>query len=385
MAAPGSHPQFQCPTRLVLGENAVDGLGELARELPATRVLLVTDPGVAAAGHPDRAQRCLEQAGLTVDRFNDAAENPTEDDVERCRQALDPATDLVIAVGGGSAIDVAKGALFVAAGGGRMRDYRGKGTAKGRLLPLIAVPTTAGTGSEVQSFALITNVDDHGKMACGDPQAAPRIAVLDPTLTVTMPRFVTACTGLDTLAHAVETAVTTARTPMSVTCSTEAFRLVSEHFPRVLEDPNDLAARAGMLHASAWAGIAIENSMLGAAHSLANPLTQRFGVVHGVAVGALLPFVVRFNAEEPGAQAMYAHLARGAALADEQVDDGEAYARLVKRLVTLVELAERTLPAVPESALDDLAAAAATQWTAQFNPRTVTASELRSILEAALR
>ena len=182
------------------------------------------------------------------------------------------------------------------------------------LLPLIAIPTTSGTGSECQSFALISNEVTHQKMACGDPKAAARVAILDPLLTVSQPARVTACTGVDALAHALETAVTKKRTALSALFSRESFRLCMSGIERVLQDPSDLDARANMLLGSAFAGTAIENSMLGAAHSAANPLTARFGIPHGQAVGMMLPAIVRFNSEWPEARAFYLEHAAAAGI-----------------------------------------------------------------------
>jgi alcohol dehydrogenase len=283
---------FQPRTRVVFGPGSVERLGELAGELGSAYALLVTDAGIVAAGHVARACSSLERAGIEVTVFDQVRENPTTRDVDAClhvaREAGRGATgrlDLIIGFGGGSSMDTAKGCNFLLTNGGRMQDYWGTGKATRPMLPLIAVPTTAGTGSECQSYALIADEETHRKMACGDPKAAPRVALLDPELTVSQPRHVTACTGIDALAHALETAVTRRRNGLSVTFAREAFRLTVGHLERVLEAPGDLAARAQMQLGAALAGMAIEQSMLGAAHAAANPLTARFGVVHGRAVG----------------------------------------------------------------------------------------------------
>ena len=249
---------LQPPENLVFGPGMVDRLGALVRALGAGRALVVSDPGIADAGHCDRVESSLAETGVGVRRFTDVRENPTTADVERCVEACgdwDP--DVIIGVGGGSSIDVAKGCAFILAGGGTMEEYRGHGQARGTLKPVVAVPTTAGTGTEMQSFALIGEERTHAKMACGDSQAMPRIALLDPELTVTQPRFVTACTGYDALGHAVETAVTRARTAMSTHFSTRAFALLAEHLPVVLAQPDDTDARGEVMLAAAWAGWAI--------------------------------------------------------------------------------------------------------------------------------
>jgi alcohol dehydrogenase len=184
-------------------------------------------------------------------------------------------------------MDTAKGCNFILTNGGRMHDYCGVGKAKAPMLPLIAIPTTAGTGSECQSATLIADEHTHQKMACLDPKAAARIAILDPVLTLSQPPRVTACTGIDAIAHAVETAVTTARHPLSLMYSHNAFKLCAEFSTRHSES-GDLEARGRMLLGAAFAGWP-ENSMLGATHAAANPLTAHFDVVHGMAVGMMLP------------------------------------------------------------------------------------------------
>ncbi len=255
-------------TRLVFGVGALARLGELARELGAQRVLLVTDAGLVRAGHTERASRALAGAGLAVAVFDQVRENPTTLDVARCVAAARACgCDLLVGLGGGSAMDTAKGCNFLLTNGGEMRDYWGVGRATRPMLPFLAVPTTAGTGSECQSAALIADEATHQKMACLDPKAAARLALLDPALTLSQPPAVTAHTGVDALAHVAETAVTRRRNPVSLMYTHEAFKRLIPALPRVLEAPEDLEARAQMLLASSLAGQAIENSMLGAAHA----------------------------------------------------------------------------------------------------------------------
>jgi alcohol dehydrogenase len=285
-------------------------------------------------------------------------------------------------------MDTAKGCNFVLTNGGQMQDYWGIGRATRPMLPLLAIPTTGGTGSECQSFALITDEQTHQKMACGDPKAAARIALLDPALTLSQPARVTACTGIDALAHALETLVTKKRNPLSLIFSHEAFRLAIAGLPRVLAAPANLEARGWMLLGAAWAGTAIENSMLGAAHAAANPLTAHFGVVHGQAVGTMLPHVVRFNAREPAVARAYAELACAAQLAQPSEMPAAAAEHLAQHLESLLELAglPRTLAhcgAKPDD-VPRMADEAARQWTAQFNPRPVTATDFQQLYAAAL-
>jgi alcohol dehydrogenase len=376
-------------TRIVFGAGVIERLGELARELGGRKALVVTDAGIAAAGHLDHALGALNAAGLEYAVYDGVRENPTTRDVDECVSAARKAgIDLLIGLGGGSSIDTARGCNFLLTNGGRMQDYWGVGKASRPMLPMIAVPTTAGTGSECQSFALIADEEKHQKMACGDPKAAARIALLDPTLTLSQPRRVTACTGIDALAHAVESAVTRKRNELSALYSRESFRLAIHSLPRVLSAPDDLEARSRMQLAAAYAGLAIENSMLGAAHSAANPLTAHFNVVHGHGVGLMLPHVVRFNAEDPAAREIYHGLAATAGLLGNNGSDGDALELLVERLTECLRLAELPVTlrgaGVTEEAIPQMAAEAAGQWTARVNPREIGAADFAALYAAAL-
>jgi len=379
---------FAARPRLVAGAGCLARLGELAREIGATRALLVTDQGIVAAGHAARVRQALEGAGLAVVVYDQVHENPTTADVDACLAvARAGSVDLIVGLGGGSSLDTAKGCNFLLTNGGQMRDYWHTHAAAKPLLPLIAIPTTAGTGSECQSYALIADEATHQKMACGDSKAMARIALLDPTLTITQPRRVTACTGLDAIGHAVETFVTTKRNPVSHLFAREAFALLNANFPVVLDRPDDLAARGAMQLGAAYAGLAIENSMLGAAHACANPLTAQFGVIHGQAVATMLPIVVRYNAADPVAAALYAELAVHAGLcAPGNVD--AAVSSLARRLDDVLKLAglpkDLATSGVTAAAIEALADNAATQWTGTFNPRAVKAPEFRELYRLAL-
>src|ERR1043166_7629570 len=379
---------YQPRTRIVFGLNSVERVGELARGLGAKVVLVVTDPGIVTAGHADRVEHILQSCGLGVLVFEEVRENPTTRDVDKCLAVAKSAgIDTIIGLGGGSSMDTAKGCNFLLTNGGRVQDYWGVGKARKPMLPFIAIPTTAGTGSECQSAALIADQRTHQKMACLDPKAAARVAILDPALTISQPPRVTACTGIDAIAHAVETAVTKKRNPFSLMFSHEAFKLLAPSFLRVVNNANDLDARGKMLLGAAFAGTAIENSMLGAAHSAANPLTAHYGIVHGQAVGMMLPHVIRFNAENENAKRGYAELASAPEIAC--VTDGldQAVEALVDEIESMLELAN--IPpsladcGVQEKDLAKLAAEAARQWTANFNPRPVTERDFLALFDAA--
>jgi alcohol dehydrogenase len=373
---------FHLRTRVVFGDGSVARLGELARELGFARTLLVADRGVLAAGHVERATASLVAAGIVPAFFHDFDSNPDTHMVEagRARGAAS-AIDSLVALGGGSSLDCAKGINFVLTNGGTMRDYWGGRKAAGPMLPSIGVPTTAGTGSEAQSYAIISDPDTHAKMACGDPKAAFRAVILDPSLTVSQPRAVTAIAGYDAISHAVESYVTSRHTRISDLFAHDAWRLLDSHYERVLAEPTDITARGAMLLGAHEAGIAIEQSMLGATHACANPLTAHYSTTHGVAIAVMLPHVVRWNAECVSER--YAELLR----ATGRDGHGESGERLAARLEMLARIGG--LPAslrdlgVDRGALPMLAAEAATQWTGTFNPRPFDAAAALQLYDRA--
>ena len=366
-------------TRVVFGDGTVQRTGIFARNLGALRPMVVTDKGIAEAGHLDHVLESLSAAGVEWSAFMGVEENPTTDTVDACvAAARTHQADLLIGLGGGSSMDTAKGCNFILTNGGRMSDYHGTGKATKPMLPMIAIPTTAGTGSECQSYALISDAVTHAKMACGDKKAAARIAILDPELTLTQPPRVTCVTGIDAMTHALESAVCKKRTDVSVAYSRAAFALLSRNYLTVLREPDNHAARAAMLLGAAFAGTAIENSMLGAGHSAANPLTAHFGIVHGEAVGLMLPHVMRHNLTEPAAWEEYTQLAAPLGLTGEGLPEW---------LTGILEQAglPLTVPAglITPEILPLLAQEAAGQWTAQFNPAPVDAAAFEKLYSAA--
>ena len=389
---------YQLRPRIIFGSQVIARLGQLAMEIGCSRALVVSDPGVVKAGLFAFGEASLIEAGIQVKGFHDLSENPTNLNVERGLQfAKEFQPDLLIGLGGGSSMDCAKGINFVYSCGGRIRDYWGVGKATHEMLPMIAVPTTAGTGSETQSFALISDAETHVKMACGDPRAACRMAILDPTLTLTQPTSVTALTGIDAITHALETFVCNKRNPISECYSREAWQLLSQGFSQVLETPSDIEGRGRMQLGACFAGMAIEASMLGAAHALANPLTATLGVAHGQAVGLMMPHVIRFNGNT--VEESYVELAKllpngiGAGMGPSA---SEIIARVFTKWMQQASLATslKGLPQWPEALAEDrtqtltflreLASSASKQWTASFNPRAVTESDMLAIYQAAL-
>lgn len=363
---------FDPSIRVVYEPGGLSGVGERFRDFSCSSVLIVTDPGVAAVGFADRAKDSIQSAGMAARVFSDVSENPSAIDIEAGIAVVDSLSpvDAILAVGGGSAMDCAKGINFLLTNGGQIEDYWGFGKANEPMLPSIGVPTTAGTGSEAQSYALISQAETQTKMACGDRKARFRTVILDPELIGSAPDSVKAAAGYDAIAHAVESHVSTKANPVSRMFSREGFHLLDKSLEAFVHGHAD--ARPGnVLVGAHFAGTAIETSMLGAAHACANPLTAALGTIHGIAVGLMLPSVVAFNLNE-----------------SKGVYDGLGYHQnLPDRLCEIrssLGLPER-LQDIGVQAYDipDLAEAASKQWTGNFNPRTIDSRVCKDLYESA--
>ena len=373
---------IQSRTRFIFGEGTITRLGALACEYKPRCVLVVSDRGIMEAGHDTAALNSLREAGLEVASFHDFSENPTSAMVDAgVQRAKEVKPDLLVGLGGGSSMDCCKGINFVYSCGGSIHDYHGVGKATCDMLPMIAIPTTAGTGSEAQSFALISDSKTHTKMACGDPRAACRVAILDPELTLTQPTAVSALTGIDAISHAIETYVTKRRNAISTTYSRRSFGMLAQGFSRVLTHPDDLEARSCMQLGACLAGMAIETSMLGAAHATANPLTAHHGITHGQAVGLMLPAVVRMNGVEHAP--WYAELVR-------EVEPGVRVEDAPERLATMLTkwLKEANLAtsleelSVPQEGIEQFTEDALKQWTGTFNPIPLDAKRVKNLYQS---
>jgi len=348
-------------------------IGDVIDAMACRRILVVTDPNVRRI---EPVARVFET--LAVDReteFFDAVHpNPTARLIEQgaeVARVFDP--DVIVGVGGGSALDCAKGINFLLTNGGRIEDYQGFGKASAPMLLAVGIPTTAGTGSEAQSYALISKSDTHEKMACGDRKARFELVLLDPELIATTPSEVRASTGLDAIAHALESYVTRTRNRISRMLSREAWHLLNGAFERYHADPSDVGAAGEMLVGAHLAGAAIEASMLGAAHACANPLTARFDIAHGAAVALMLPHVMAHNARND--PSLYEGLRVPADAIEERVVALRSLAGLPERLEAC---------GVGQKDLSVLANEAHAQWTGAHNPFVLSVEEYETLYAVAL-
>lgn len=377
---------FMNTTRVVFGPGSSRDVKEEVRALGCARALVVTDSVLAKTTDvPARIEKALGDAfaGTYSDVVPDSGVHLVDAGAAFGRER---GADCIVSVGGGSAIDTAKGIAIVLKEGGSLRDYEGFQVLQRRQTPHVAIPTTAGTGSEVTYVAVIKDHEAHQKLLFGDYNIIPNTALLDPELTVGLPKGLTAATGMDAMSHAVESIHSQQNEPIADGLALHAIRLIREFLPRAVDDGTDLVARGQMLIASNMAGTAFSNAQVGLVHAIAHTVGARHGIHHGLANSILMPHVVRFNAGEVAAAYRPVAEALGVAVAGLS-DEACAEAAAAR----LSELAARTgLPLtlssqkVPESALEELAEATLADASIIYNGRAVLGSEeVLGVLRAA--
>ncbi|MGD8466652.1 MAG: iron-containing alcohol dehydrogenase [Anaerolineae bacterium] len=288
---------FYSPVKLVFGQPVATALPAVLTELQVERVLLLSDAGLAAIGLVDQLTTQLRTGGWQVAVFTEVQSNPTVRDVEGALAlAKEIQAQALVALGGGSVIDVGKATGLLMTHGGRYAEYQwGDRPITQPILPLIAVPTTAGTGSEMTKVTVIEDEETHFKRGVLSPYLFAHAAVLDPALTLSLPPHLTAATGVDVVGHAIEAYVGRRANPITDALALEAVRRAWQHLSRATQRGDDLAARQEMMLASTLAGLAFDQSGLGIIHSLAGPVAGRYGLHHGLCIGLLLPHGLAYN------------------------------------------------------------------------------------------
>ncbi len=379
---------FNTAPSIQFGAGLLAQLGEIVRARIGARILLVTDPGLMTTGIVDRALEALKSAGVEVILFSDVQADPPEAIVlQAARAAADSGADGVVGLGGGSSLDVAKLAALLAPGGQELKDAYGVGNAKGPRLPLILVPTTAGTGSEVTPVSIVTTGASE-KMGVVSPLILPDIALLDPELTLGLPAHITAATGIDAMVHAIEAYASgnANNNPISRHLATQALQLMGAAIETAVHDGSDIAARSDMLLGSMLAGQAFANSPVAAVHALAYPIGGHFHVPHGLSNALVLPYVLRFNtkvAPQPYAE-MAPHAFPDLAELDGQ-ERAEAFCEAMANLSKRCGLQQRLREMdIPRDVLPMLASDAMNQTRLLVNnPREVGEADALAIYEAA--
>lgn len=369
--------RYELPTTIVFGRDALDQLPDVLTAAGVSHPLLVTDRGLAATDVPARVAARLEAAGIRHSVFSEVEPDPSTDLVDRLGALLvDAGHDGVIGLGGGSAMDSAKAAAAVATNGVPSLALTGPDKVGVDPLPVVAIPTTAGPGSEVTKFAVLTDLSGGAKRSIGSMRIMPRWAILDPALTVGLPARFTSATGLDALGHAIESYGSVWNNPISEGMALQAVSLIGQHLRRAYTHPDDLEARAAMLAASCIAELAANTTRLGLAHALAVPMGATHHMPHGIAVGMMLPPMCAFNAEvEPE---RYARLA--AALEPGSTDIVDALAHLYGDIGMQARLTDFGVAPEDHDRIIDLAVQSD---NVQANPREATREELSGLLSAA--
>jgi alcohol dehydrogenase class IV len=372
---------------LLAGFSAIDRIGPEAKALSATHALFVTDKGVVASGIAGKVRGLLETEGLKVDLFDGVIADP---DIACAEAALQAARgvkpDLIVGIGGGSSMDVAAITAVMLTNPGAIRDYFGIGLVKNPGVPVILVPTTAGTGAEVTPNAILTDPEEKLKKAIVSPYILPHAAIIDPLLTVSMPPTVTSSSGIDALTHAIESFTSNNATVLTDLYAKEGITLIGRSLRTAVACGTNLEARYDMSIGSLYAGISLANAGVTAVHALAYPLGGQFNVAHGIANGLLLPYVMAFNAV--GNIPKFAQIA---ALMGENLtgltalEQARQAARAVKALYRDLKIPQSLAElAIPREAIPGMARAAVnvTRLMAN-NPRTMTVADVEKIYEKA--
>ncbi len=332
--ASSSLASLHLPPTILFGAGACETVAEQAVRLGGGRALLVTDEHLAREGPPDRVRALLTGAGVAVDVFSQVQPDPTDVNVSMGLDELRRvAADIVVAVGGGSVIDAAKMIAVLAGNPGPVGRYAGYHRIPAPGLPLIAVPTTAGTGSEATRVAVVTDGATRTKLMILDRHLVPSVAIVDPSLSATMPPSLTAHVGVDTLTHGIEAYVSLLASPLTDPLALSTVALAAEHLETAVADPADARARAGMALAACHGGIAFSNASVCLVHGMSRPLGAIYHVPHGLSNAVLLPTVTRFSLY--GAPGRYAEIARTMGCAAIGEEDGRAGEKLVRSLARL--------------------------------------------------
>src|SRR5689334_2248213 len=370
------------PRLLYIGGGAIAEVTTALSKLDARQPLIVTDPFIAGSGMLDRLTQRLDAAGIAWRVFADTVPDPTTVVVEAGVRALEAAPcDALIALGGGSPIDTAKAMSVLAANGGEMRDYKVPNDIPKIGLPLIAIPTTAGTGSEVTRFTVITDSERDEKMLIMGLACCPAAAIVDYELTLTMPWRLTADTGIDSLTHAIEAYVSRKASPFTDGVAKSAMALIAKHIRSACRAPDDKKAREAMMLGATQAGMAFSNASVCLVHGMSRPIGAFFHVPHGLSNAMLLPEITAFSA--PAALDRYADCARAMGVADESEGSQSAVARLVDELRRLNADLQVPSPRVYgidrgryEELLPVMASQALASGSPANNPRVPSAEEI---------
>ncbi len=377
---------FRLPTCIEFGNGKIKKLGERVRELGGTKVQLITDQGIVNSGILRKITDLLQAEQIDFVVYDQVKPNPRDVDcMTAYRQAQEAGVDLLVGIGGGSSMDTAKAVGTLLSHGGDIKDWYGLNVLQHPITPLICIPTTAGTGSEITFFAVVTDTTTKLKMNILDARVAPKIALLDPELTLTLPSHVTASTGMDALTHAIEAYTCNISEPITDALALYAIDQIVKYLPIAVEDGNNLEARKQMLSASLIAGIAFGNSDVGGVHCMAEALGGLYDTPHGVANSMLLPYVFEYNIpSDPEKHAVVAERLganRQGKSTEEVAHEG---VQLLKKLAETVRIPKmKDLEKIDPNDFPYLAEGATKNVSAPSNPRPASKEDYLELFHRA--
>jgi alcohol dehydrogenase class IV len=378
--------KFHAP-EIVFGIGSLGEAGFAAGRLGARRPFVVTDPGIVEAGWVDQLLLLLRQVRLEPVLWTDVTPNPKDHQIRAAySRYVEEGADVIIAIGGGSCIDAAKGVAILSGNGGDILDYAGVDQVANPIPPMLMIPSTSGTGADVSQFCIVTDTDRSVKITIMGRALVPDISITDPRLLVTMPELLNAATGLDALTHGIESFVSLAHNPLADTHALNAVGLVCQHLRTTMIRPDEQSARSKMAQASLQAGLAFSNAILGATHAMSHQVGGLLDAPHGVVNGVLLPHVIRYNARATPER--FIDLARSAGLSVDGVPGEEAAEMLavhVRRLADDVGVPKglREL-GVSETDIDRLAHTTLDDACLSTNPRTASEGDVQRLFREAL-
>ena len=371
---------FELPTRIEFGAGVSSAVVDVLKEMGKKRPLVVTDPGLIAAGIFDRIRAQLEGSGVQFDVFSSVEANPKDGNVmEGAAAARSFGADCLLAIGGGSPIDCAKGIGIIATHGGKIRDYEGRTSVVKDILPIVAIPTTSGTGSEVTFSSVITDTANKFKFSIRHPRLAAKVALCDPELTASMPPMLTAATGMDALTHAIEGFTAIPSEPIADACALQAIELIVRYLPRAVRSGNDMEARTGMLMGSVLAGISFSHSDVAAVHCIAEALGGMYDAPHGMCNAVALAPVMEYNM--PYCRERYAKIAAAMGYGYETDQEGARKAVThVERLAAEVGLPSFRSLGVRDEDMETIAEKSVKNGSNASNPRPMGKNEYLELL-----
>lgn len=380
---------FRCPGTIHFGAGAAEKIGPEALRLGIKKPLIVTDSFLADSGSIDGVKKSLRDAGLNFEIYPGVNQEPTLSHINECMEILNKCQcDTLIGCGGGSPIDVAKAIAILATNKGKIQDYMGLNKVPKEGLPIIAIPTTAGTGSEATAVTIITDTERDIKMLIISDHLMPKIAIVDPELTLGMPKSLTAATGLDALTHAIEAYVSQKAQPMTDILALEAIQLIYKNLPLAWSEPSNLEARTKTMLGALEAGMAFSNSSVALVHGMSRPVGALFHIPHGVSNAALLGEVMEFSLS--GDYNRYAKVAHAMGITDsgDQKRDAEAGAEKVKEIINKLEIPTLTKLGVSKEKLDPvvqkMAQDAIASGSPGNNPRLASENEIMELYYKSL-